>query len=74
MPSYRHYVVQDANGNFGTYDVNEEEVPDVPDAQGTWGVNMTVAQQIDDGAKVEVVDGELIVTPQPTAPPRPQEL
>lgn len=60
MPSYNHYCYQMPWG-FITCDTETDEPP--LEYIDRWGVNVTQAEQIAEGATVEVVDGKLVVTP-----------
>lgn len=57
---YRTYEL--TPGVFGTYDTHTEELP--TEYIGVYDVNLTEAEQIENGALIEIVDGEAIVIPE----------
>lgn len=69
MPSYRHYCYQTPFG-FQTCDTQVDPPPE--EYIERWGVNLAESDLIDAGAKVEVIDDELVITPNPKPPPPPE--
>ena len=58
--STRYQTYELSEGVFGTYDSNTEEMPTVY-LRGPFDVNVQEAEQIQDGATIEIVDNQAVI-------------